>query len=150
MASGFIKFRNGESWYARWSRYDWVLERIMLELCEDGKEGELKAWIESLLPDEDRGDIECGWSFIKATPESEMVTRILDTRLMKEEYQQIFWEGARRAMEKEPDKEDGIGFLINQLYKMYEESLNEEYVPPKPFNPEEDDIEDYQIGPGWK
>jgi hypothetical protein len=149
MASGFITLRNGLDWSHRWSGYDLVIEMIMDELSANGDEGKLKVWLKTLTPTEE--DIESGWCFIRNS-DHEMVARNLDTRFMKEEYLQIFWNALKRVRDKTIGEIEGGhvgGFLINQLYRCYESSLKDAYVNPDPFNPEKEELSDRQIGPGW-
>ncbi len=132
MASGFITLPNGEDWSSRWTRYDWVLETIMNQLSDVGKENELKKWIEYILPNEEKGDIESGYCFFKKTgnkEDFECVLRIIDTRFMKDEFQEIFWNTVKLLSYKlKPDP--NIGFLMNDLFNHYEKSLNDKREAP--------------------
>jgi hypothetical protein len=125
MASGFITLSNGKDWSARWSRYDYLLENIKIELSSSGDEGTLKKWLAYILPDEDKGDVESGYCFYKyaENPEdSECILRIIDTRLMKEKYQLIFWNTLQKLCQKF-SKESDAGFYIHELYEAYQYSL---------------------------
>lgn len=135
MASGFITLPNGQDWSSRWTGYDWVLETIKNELSDNSNESQLKKWINYILPNEENGDIESGYCFYKKIGEKEedfeSILRIIDTRLMKEEFQNIFWNKVTELSSK-LDKDSNIGFLINQLLECYKLSLNDE--PEKPDN----------------
>lgn len=128
MASGFITLPDGTEWSSRWSRYDWVLESVMNELSEKGDEGVLKGWIRYILPDENNGDIESGYCFHKNGGES--ILRIIDTRLMKEEFSKIFWNKINNLSKKLP-KDSDIGYLINGLNDCYKDSLKNTFESPK-------------------
>jgi hypothetical protein len=128
MASGFITLSNGEDWSARWSRYDFVLEQIANELNDEADEKILKDWLMYLQPNEEGGDIECSWSFIKAN-DDETVLRILDIRRMKDHYQRIFWKAAELAAHKHSPDSD-TGYCINELFKAHSESLKQPSQPP--------------------
>jgi hypothetical protein len=125
MASGFITLPTGGDWSARWSTYDGVLENIMTQLSFDGDEGALKNWLTYILPNEDKGDTESGYCFYKyaENPEdSESILRIIDTRLMKEKYQLIFWNTVKELCQKFSWESDA-GFYIHELYEAYQYSL---------------------------
>jgi hypothetical protein len=134
MASGFITLPNGQDWSSRWSRYDCVLETIMNKLSNEGEEHQLKKWLQYILPNEDNGDIESGYCFYKKTGDKEesfeSILRIIDTRFMKIEYPQIFWNTVEE-LNLRLDKNSDIGFLINQLYESYKWSLTDETKEPK-------------------
>lgn len=89
MASGFITLPDGTDWSSRWTGYDLVLETIMQALPENNNEGILKNWLCYLLPDEENGDIEACYCFYKNGAES--ILRIFDTRWMKPEFRELFW-----------------------------------------------------------
>ncbi|WP_262151213.1 hypothetical protein [Chryseobacterium foetidum] len=142
MASGFITLPDGNDWSARWSTYDFVLEAIMKKLASNGEEGYLKKWLEFILPNEENGDIECGYCFYKkiGSNDDDFVTilRIIDTNLMKQGYYEIFWNTvAELNQEIDPGAGD-IGFLINELNNCFLISLSsgEKYI-----FPEKDDVE---------
>jgi len=141
MASGFIVLPNGESWSARWSRYDYVLETIMNKLTNNGKQGELKKWLEFILPNEGNGDIESGYCFYKKIGDNEnnleSILRIINTNLMQESYFKIFW-NTIAELNQELDPNEGIGFLINQLNNDFINSLSSDKVY---HLPEKDDVE---------
>lgn len=134
MASGFITLPDGNNWAVRWSGYDWVLETIMQELSVEGDEGILKRWIEYILPNEEKGDIESGYCFYKKVGENEKdfesILRIIDTRLMKSKFQIIFWNMVKKASQQ-LSKETNIGVLMKQLNDSYELSLKEEAKEPE-------------------
>lgn len=126
MASGFIILRNGEYWSHRWTGYDRVLEAIMNELPEEGDAKVLREWISYILPDEEAGDIECCYAFIKAE-EWKYIPRVIDTRLMKEPYRNIFGE-ALSSINSKPDQFDHyLQAALKNLYQMYQRSLEEEF-----------------------
>ncbi len=129
MASGFITLSNGQDWSARWSSYDWVLETVMNELRDSGLEKTLKDWICYILPNEEKGDVESGYCYHKATDGKESILRIIDTRLMKPEFVEIFWQTVKKLASK-LQREEGIGFYINELYDIYISSLNEKIEEP--------------------
>jgi hypothetical protein len=129
MASGFITLPNGNNWSSRWTRYDWVLETIMNELKSFGEEKTLKDWLQYILPDENNGDIESGYCFYKANESEESILRIIDTRLMKDNFQLLFWQKVKELSQK-LSRETDIGFLINQLNDCYENSLKEPLTAP--------------------
>jgi len=126
MASGFITLPDGKNWAVRWSGYDWVLETIMKELSVEGDEGVLKKWIEYILPNEDKGDIESGYCFYKKVGENESdvesILRVIDTRLMKSKFQIIFWNTVKKVSQRLSIKTN-IGVLMNQLNDSYKLSL---------------------------
>ncbi len=130
MASGFITLPNGNDWSSRWTRYDWVLETIMNDLSSVGHEKILKDWIKYILPDESIGDTESGYCFYKANEGEENILRIIDTRLMKDSFQFIFWNKVKELSQK-LSKETDIGYLINQLNDCYENSLKEPLKEPE-------------------
>lgn len=145
MASGFITLPNGQDWDTRWTGYDYVLETIMNRLSPEGDEGYLKRWLHYILPTEN--DVESGYCFFKCiTPDpkdAECILRIIDTRLMKENYREIFWEAVKR-LNDELNHNDNPGYLINELFSMYRYSLSQDYVVP-----EDDDqtlTEIFQVG----
>jgi hypothetical protein len=142
MASGFITLPDVENWSARWSRYDFVLKAIMKKLTSDGEQGYLKKWLEFILPDEDNGDIECGYCFYKKIGSNdddfETVLRKINTNLMKESYFKIFWNTVAELNQELDANADDIGFLINQLYNCFLISLSSSE---KHIFPEKDDVE---------
>ncbi len=144
MASGFITLPDGTDWSSRWTGYDAVLEIIMLELKNDGDEGILKEWIKYILPNENNGDIESGYCFYKKG--SENILRIIDTRLMKPNFQKIFWDKVKSLTQK-LDAEQSIGFLINQLNNCYESSIRNSYMEPDNLDLKEIFfVSDFKIG----
>lgn len=150
MASGFITLPDGKNWSARWSYYDWVLETIMKRLKSDHDEGYLKKWLEFILPNEENGDIESGYCFYKKIgdiDDFESILRVIDTRLMKQGYYNIFWKTVE-TLNHELDSEDkDIGFLINQLYTLYQNSLSNTNIEPIPDDDDDDNI--FNVG-GFK
>lgn len=145
MASGFITLQNGQDWNCRWSGYDYVLETIMNRLSTEADEGNLKEWLHYILPTEN--DVESGYCFFKRiTPDpkdSECILRIIDTRFMKENYKKIFWDTVEK-LNNELDINESPGYLINELFLMYQYSLDKTYVEPE--DKDEDLIEIFQLG----
>jgi hypothetical protein len=145
MASGFITLQNGQDWSARWSGYDYVLETIMNSLGTEGDEGNLKQWLHYILPTEN--DVESGYCFFKRiTPDpkdSECVLRIIDSRLMKENYKKIFWDTVEK-LNNEFNINESPDYLINELFLTYQYSLDQTYVEPE--DKDEDLIEIFQLG----
>lgn len=133
MASGFITLPNGKDWSARWSGYDLVLKTIMSVLSEEGIEGHLRKWLTYILPNENNGDVESGYCFYKKVGDNkddfESILRIIDTRLMKKEFQTIFWNSVEKA-HLQLNIESYESFLMTQLYHSYINSLQESEVPP--------------------
>ena len=127
MASGFITLTNGKNWSARWSRYDFVLETIMNRLRCAGVEGDLKLWLQYILPNEDKGDVESGYCFYKkmetGAADFETVVRCINTNLMRDCYYRIFWNVVAKLDEELDSNDDGVGFLIHQLYASFLDSL---------------------------
>ena len=145
MASGFITLANGKNWSARWLRYDCVLETIMNRLGCAGEEGDLKLWLQYILPNEDKGDVESGYCFYKkmetGAADFETVVRCINTNLMRDCYYSIFWNVVAKLDEELDSNDAGVGFLIHQLYASFLDSLvvdNECVLP-------EIDSSDYDI-----
>ena len=134
MASGFITLPDGNDWSSRWTRYDYVLETIMQKLNSNDEEGNLKKWLEFILPNEVNGDIESGYCFYKKTKmdkeKSVSILRIIDTRLMKEKYRKIFWNAVENLSAELETENTDIAFLINQLWNCYKASLLNSKVEP--------------------
>jgi hypothetical protein len=133
MASGFITLPNGQDWSRRWTGYDLVLETIMNALSEEGDAGILKKWLQFILPNEEEGDIESGWGYIKKMGEGEndfeCLARILDTRWMKPHFKQLFWEKVAE-INLQLDIETPAGYLINDLHESYQYSLKDDAKAP--------------------
>lgn len=130
MASGFIALRNGKDWSSRWSGYDWVLETIMNELPTNGDSQELRAWIKYILPSEEAGDVESGFAFWKASGDNESILRIIDVRLMKEKYRDLFWQAVKSLHGRIEELNERLQPQIVDLYQMYEQSLVDEAQAP--------------------
>lgn len=140
MASGFITLPDGTDWHSRWTGYDLVLETIAGKLNNDGDEGHVKKWLSFILPNEDEGDIESCYCFYKKTgDEHESVLRILDTRLMKDKYREIFWSCVAMLKDELNAEAVGAGYLIHSLHNEYIESLKNEYKSP-PLSDDDKDI----------
>ncbi len=122
MASGFVVLTDEIQWRVRWSMYDYVLGKVMVELSDSEEELPLKAWLNYILPNEKNGDIESGYCFYKNG--SETILRILDMRLMKDEFAKIFWEKVSLLASQLSDKSD-MGSVFQDLMECYENSLSE-------------------------
>lgn len=122
MASGFIILGNGKTWSPRWTGYDIVLKTIMNNLTYNGKEFELKKWIESILPNIENGDVECGYCFIRNS-DGENILREIDTRFIKNEYLDIFWNTLEKIVVEQKKSENDSSFLFFDLFNDYKDSL---------------------------
>ncbi|MFK7971819.1 MAG: hypothetical protein AB8F95_15745 [Bacteroidia bacterium] len=127
MASGFITLQNGEDWSCRWSGYDRVLEAIMKALPTDHEAMVLRDWMAYILPNEEAGDIESGFAFIKATEGQESILRTIDTRCMKEQYRALFWSAVTALQPKLHEFDQYLQLAIKSLFEMYSQSLQEDY-----------------------
>lgn len=103
----------------------------MQALPENNNEGILKNWLCYLLPDEENGDIEACYCFYKNGAES--ILRIFDTRWMKPEFRELFWNTVQSLDQKLSD-DDAAGYLIKQLYRCYTASLLNDYKQPEDEN----------------
>jgi hypothetical protein len=130
MASGFITLRNGKTWSPRWTGYDIVLKTIMNNLTDNEKEFELKKWIESILPNIENGDEECGYCFIRNS-DGENVLREIDTRFIKNDYLVIFWNTLEKIVDEQKKSENDFSFLFFDLFKEYKACLLEKNVEAK-------------------
>ncbi|MCL9805478.1 hypothetical protein NAT51_08090 [Flavobacterium amniphilum] len=140
MASGFITLPNGIKWSSRWTHYDYILETIMNQLNDTGDEGHMKKWFKFILPNEEEGDIECCWGFHKKEFDYELIVRIIDTRKMNPKFYDLFWSTIETLNQTLNPNDEGIGFLINDLYTDFKQNQLAENEEMKILEPEDDDI----------
>ena len=99
----------------------------MNNLTDNEKELELKKWIESVLPNIENGDEECGYCFIRNS-DGENVLREIDTRFIKNDYLVIFWNTLEKIVAEQKKSENDSSFLFFDLFKEYKACLLEKNV----------------------
>jgi hypothetical protein len=154
MASGFIILKDGRCLVRRWTTYDYIIELVIENLRNEGKDKPLKEWLRTLIPEEDDEYNGYGGFIKKSTGEE--VQRWLDLREMTKENQALFWLALQRAVttliaisDNEANQEN-IALLKLMLKMKHLADIGDNPDNLSDWRP--GDVEPptgRQIGPGW-